>query len=344
MSTNEFGDAGSGASGDRQIASSRTKKALVGAGARILFYPTLVYNVVRNKMQAEFRWWDEIDQFILLGAVPFPKDVPRLQQIGVRGVVTLNEPYETLVPSKLYKAHGIDHLVIPTRDYLFAPSLANICLAVDFIHNNASSGTMTYVHCKAGRGRSATVVLCYLIKHKNMTPLEALEYVRSKRPRVLLAPAQWQAVQEFSRGKFDLPASQSSDMSNGVLVTEDDIKGYCVVDDKFRRSSSCRARAGGKALATADDLADSYIVAGGFEWNPRHSLSCPAGSDAVLVTEADFEGYNEFMVNCNDKSKAPNQNKITGTVMRKLSCLFCYFMSFAGSQSVTSGILAVCAF
>lgn len=62
MSTNEFGDAGSGASGDRQIASSRTKKALVGAGARILFYPTLVYNVVRNKMQAEFRWWDEIDQ------------------------------------------------------------------------------------------------------------------------------------------------------------------------------------------------------------------------------------------------------------------------------------------
>lgn len=62
MSANEFGDAGSGTSGDRQIASSRTKKALVGAGARILFYPTLVYNVVRNKMQAEFRWWDEIDQ------------------------------------------------------------------------------------------------------------------------------------------------------------------------------------------------------------------------------------------------------------------------------------------
>ncbi|CAA2996001.1 dual specificity phosphatase DSP8 [Olea europaea subsp. europaea] len=38
------------------------KRALVGAGARILFYPTLLYNVFRNKIQAEFRWWDQIDQ------------------------------------------------------------------------------------------------------------------------------------------------------------------------------------------------------------------------------------------------------------------------------------------
>ena len=38
------------------------KRAVVGAGARVLFYPTLLYNVVRNKLQSEFRWWDEIDQ------------------------------------------------------------------------------------------------------------------------------------------------------------------------------------------------------------------------------------------------------------------------------------------
>ncbi|GFP86760.1 putative dual specificity protein phosphatase dsp8 [Phtheirospermum japonicum] len=111
------------------------KRALVGAGARILFYPTLLYNVFRNKIQAEFRWWDQIDQFLLLGAVPFPKDVPRLKQLGVGGVITLNEPYETLVPTSLYYDHGIDHLVIPTRDYLFAPSFGDINRAVDFIHS-----------------------------------------------------------------------------------------------------------------------------------------------------------------------------------------------------------------
>lgn len=45
------------------------KRALVGAGARILFYPTLLYNVFRNKIQAEFRWWDEVDQVFVLFVV-----------------------------------------------------------------------------------------------------------------------------------------------------------------------------------------------------------------------------------------------------------------------------------
>ncbi|WCJ25832.1 Phosphatidylglycerophosphate phosphatase PTPMT1 [Euphorbia peplus] len=173
------------------------KRVLVGAGARALFYPTLIYNVVRNKIEPEFRWWDRVDQFILLGAVPFPTDVPRLKEEGVRGVVTLNESYETLVPTSLYLAHDIDHLVIPTRDYCFAPSLSDISLAVDFIHQNGLKGQSTYVHCKAGRGRSTTVVVCYLVQHRQMTPDAAYSYVRSIRPRVLLASAQWQAVQEY---------------------------------------------------------------------------------------------------------------------------------------------------
>eukprot|EP00246_Nothoceros_aenigmaticus_P011399 TRINITY_DN3086_c0_g1_i1.p1 TRINITY_DN3086_c0_g1~~TRINITY_DN3086_c0_g1_i1.p1 ORF type:complete len:219 (+),score=31.63 TRINITY_DN3086_c0_g1_i1:386-1042(+) len=112
------------------------KQVMVGAGARVLFYPTLLYNVVRNKLQAEFRWWDQVDQGLLLGAVPFPGDVMRLKTLGVKGVVTLNEPYETLVPSSMYLKHDIEHLVIPTRDYLFAPSFTDIRRAVDFIHGH----------------------------------------------------------------------------------------------------------------------------------------------------------------------------------------------------------------
>ena len=48
----------------RQVVKVDAKMALVGAGARILFYPTLLYNVFRNKIQAEFRWWDEVDQVL----------------------------------------------------------------------------------------------------------------------------------------------------------------------------------------------------------------------------------------------------------------------------------------
>ncbi|KAM3287536.1 phosphatidylglycerophosphate phosphatase PTPMT2-like isoform X2 [Capsicum chacoense] len=222
-----------------------TKRALVGAGARVLFYPTLLYNVVRNKIQSEFRWWDRVDEFVLLGAVPFPADVPRLKALGVAGVVTLNEPYESLVSTSLYLDHGINHLVIPTRDYLFAPSDGDIDRAIEFIHGNAFCGKTTYVHCKAGRGRSTTIVICYLVKHKDMTPEAAYDYVRSIRPRVLLASSQWQAIQEYyarvknsdsdicgddnSSEEFDFPTQKeiaAFDDGSVVLVSESDLDGY----------------------------------------------------------------------------------------------------------------------
>ncbi|CAK9199313.1 unnamed protein product [Sphagnum troendelagicum] len=185
------------------------KRAVVGAGARVLFYPTLLYNVVRNKLQPEFQWWDQIDQYLLLGAVPFPSDVVRLKDLGVQAVVTLNESYETLVPTAVYQGHGIDHLVIPTRDYYFAPSFTKIRNAVKFIHDHAQRRETTYVHCKAGRGRSTTVVLCYLVEHRGMTPVDAYQYVRARRPRVLLATAQWLAVQEYSRRIHGVIMAQS---------------------------------------------------------------------------------------------------------------------------------------
>lgn len=48
-------------------------------------------------------------------------------------------------------------------------------------------GELTYVHCKAGRGRSTTLVLCYLVKARRMAPSAALVLVRGKRPQVHLA-------------------------------------------------------------------------------------------------------------------------------------------------------------
>ncbi|XP_021854064.1 phosphatidylglycerophosphate phosphatase PTPMT2 isoform X2 [Spinacia oleracea] len=210
----------------RKIIKIDAKKAFIGAGARLFFYPTLLYNVLRNKIESDFRWWDQVDQFLLLGAVPFPKDVPRLKQLGVSRVITLNEPFETLVPSSMYKAHGMEHLIVPTRDYLYAPSYNDINKAVDFIHSNASCGRATYVHCKAGRGRSTTIALCYLVKYKKMTPSTAMDMIRAKRPRVLLTSMQAKAVQQYYNTCF--PDSGHSDE---VLVTQADLEGYKETSD-----------------------------------------------------------------------------------------------------------------
>uniref|UniRef100_A0A1J3E8H6 Putative dual specificity protein phosphatase DSP8 n=1 Tax=Noccaea caerulescens TaxID=107243 RepID=A0A1J3E8H6_NOCCA len=272
------------ADGDKAILVSRgnvivltTKRALVGVGARALFYPTLIYNVVRNKFEAEFRWWDRVAEFVLLGAVPFPSDVPRLKELGVCGVITLNEPYETLVPSSLYKSYCIDHLVIATRDYCFAPSMEAICQAVDFIHRNASLGKTTYVHCKAGRGRSTTIVICYLVQHKHMTPEAAYAYVKSIRPRVLLAATQWKAVLEYYHTMVLSTKSSLADATSAliprkvkqvysgnvvvfddgsmVVVTRSDLEGYD--DDDSQRSMNV---AGNELWAASADLSMVYRV------------------------------------------------------------------------------------
>ncbi|KAJ0726356.1 putative phosphoric monoester hydrolase [Helianthus annuus] len=124
--------------------------------------------------------------FFLLGVVPFSKDVYRLKQLNVGGVVTLKEPYETLVPTSFYQAHDIDHPVIPTRDIAHP-----VIPTRDYLSENATRCRTAYMHCKGGKERSTTIMLCYLVEYRYMTPIAALEYVRSRRPRVLLAPSQW---------------------------------------------------------------------------------------------------------------------------------------------------------
>ncbi|KAG0492989.1 hypothetical protein HPP92_006059 [Vanilla planifolia] len=299
---------------EKEVVLICAKRVLVGAGARVLFYPTLLYNVIRNKVQAEFRWWDEVDEYLLLGAVPFRTDVLHLQQLGVRGVVTLNEPYETLVPSSLYEAYGIDHLVIPTRDYLFAPSLVDISRAVDFIHRNASCQRTTYVHCKAGRGRSTTIVLCYLIEYRNMTPDDALQYVRSRRPRVLLAPSQWRAVQEYRKHTLEFPAlkictQKSSSTGDAILITEADIQGY-PNSMNWSKDQAVILHPSAKALP---------------------SLLFPLG-DEVVITEEDLEGYES---SSDEIWKARRRAK---PMVSKLSCLLSTF-KFSSSCPTSSSRL-----
>jgi len=50
------------------------------------------------------------------------------------------------------------------------------------MHDCIIKGQPVLVHCFAGMQRSCAVVACYLIKYHNMTPNEAIDYIKSKRP------------------------------------------------------------------------------------------------------------------------------------------------------------------
>jgi len=126
-------------------------------------------------------YWTVIDETIILGSLPFDSDVDQLVKLGVTHVVNLCEEYEG--PVEAYKRHSIAHLHLPVVDYL-PPTLQQIQAGVDMIDQAVRMNKTVYVHCKAGQGRSATVLLCYLVAIKGMTPEEGLKYLRAKRPRV----------------------------------------------------------------------------------------------------------------------------------------------------------------
>ncbi len=60
------------------------------------------------------------------------------------------------------------------------------------------------VHCFAGMQRSCALVACYLIKYNNMTPYEAIDYIKSKRPIAFFGQVNFmELILLFSKNLFN---------------------------------------------------------------------------------------------------------------------------------------------
>ena len=149
--------------------------------ARLIFSPTLLWTLLLGRWLKIRHWWDRIDETVILGALPYASDVKRLAAEGVKGVVNTCEEYQG--PLQEYARLGIEHFWIPTVDYTH-PELDDICRAVDFIDRYAQAGESVYLHCKAGRGRSATVAMCWLIKSQQIDSEQAQQILNRVRPFV----------------------------------------------------------------------------------------------------------------------------------------------------------------
>lgn len=162
----------------------------------LLFYPTHWWNLLMSKVLHIRRWWDVADEGLILGARPNANDAQKLAELGVTGVVNTCDEYEG--PKAAYASHGIEQLHVPTVDFTH-PRIEDVEASVDFITRHVEDGGKVYVHCKAGRARSATMAICWLIAYRKMDPQAAQEHLLKIRhqvnPRLLNRPV----VQEFIR-------------------------------------------------------------------------------------------------------------------------------------------------
>ncbi|XP_012266736.2 phosphatidylglycerophosphatase and protein-tyrosine phosphatase 1 [Athalia rosae] len=196
--------------------------------ARVSFYPTLVYNVVMEKISSR-RWYDRIDETVILGALPFRTMTKQLvHDENVKGVVSMNEDYELWLFSndkEEWQKHNVEFLQLSTTDIFESPCQEKLRSGVNFINkfrmpltktsvamqaDNSSTSNPSatvYVHCKAGRTRSATLVGCYLMMKNGWTPEEAVSFMRNKREHILLHRIQWDALRTFYETNVNRPES-----------------------------------------------------------------------------------------------------------------------------------------
>ena len=141
-------------------------------------------------------WWDAVDNYVIVGAFPFDKDVKPLAELGVGGVVNTCEEYQG--PVEEYKKYDIEQFRMPTIDFTH-PAFEDVVKAVEFIEHHVERGRKVYVHCKAGRARSATVAMCWLMKTQQISKEKAQAILLRQRPHINPRLTQRPVVVEFEK-------------------------------------------------------------------------------------------------------------------------------------------------
>jgi atypical dual specificity phosphatase len=171
---------------------------------KLVYYTTLLADMAMHNAITR-PWWTKITDKIILGAMPFrDRDhIKKLKELGVTGVITLNRMYELqpnligtpIMPHQWFDK-GIDICYKPVDDY-DAPTFFDLTDCMNFIDKHET----VYIHCKAGKGRSAIVVMNYLMTRHEMTITQAHEFVKSKRSYISPNAKQLASISTFSHNQ-----------------------------------------------------------------------------------------------------------------------------------------------
>ncbi|XP_038555234.1 dual specificity protein phosphatase CDC14AB-like isoform X1 [Micropterus salmoides] len=108
---------------------------------------------------------------------------PYFRKHNVTTVIRLNKK---IYDSKRFTDAGFDHYDL----FFLDGSTPNDIITRRFLHICESTDGAVAVHCKAGLGRTGTLIGCYLMKHYRFTAGEAIAWIRICRPGSVIGPQQ----------------------------------------------------------------------------------------------------------------------------------------------------------
>lgn len=121
-----------------------------------------------------FQWYTLVDDNLILGAIPMQdQKVESFQKLNISAVISIVQPWElescTMIGlpihSDEWKKAGIRQYILPSPDFI-PPPFDVLDEGAKILDRHLSNSERVYVHCKSGVGRSASVVLAYLLKFK----------------------------------------------------------------------------------------------------------------------------------------------------------------------------------
>jgi len=166
---------------------------------RLTIVPVYAWHRVRRALGLGRDWLSPVEAGLYLAALPTAGDADELRRRGIRAVINACEEYRG--PLAAYRRLGITHLRLPILDFA-EPSPEQVEQALGFIREHTGTGAGVLVHCKAGRGRSATLILCWLVAERGLHPEAAQQALLAARPRVVPGLFRRAVVQELHRRRL----------------------------------------------------------------------------------------------------------------------------------------------